>query len=679
MKKSVWPIALYASLATIFCSFGSAAYAQSVPAPWSARDLGSPTLGGSTTYSGGVFAIEAAGVDIWGTADQGHFVYQAVAGDAEIVARVDSLTRTDVWANAGVMIRSSLAANSAFGYAASTSSNGVYFRRRLSNGASASSVAGPKTAAPVWVRLVRQGSRVTGYSSSNGTSWTTVASSTIPLGTTAYIGLAATSHNSGARTSVRVSNVRLTGMGLPSGQQSMDIGSPAVAGSATFASGTYTIRAAGRDIWDTADQFHFVYQTMSGNGEVVARVASIANTDAWAKAGVMIRESLTAASRHAMVVTSISKGYAFQRRPDPGGYSEHTAGGSGTAPGWVRLVRTGDLFEAYRSANGTSWTRIGSDTIPLGDTVYVGMAATSHNSGTATTAAIDSLRVTAATGTNQNPAVSITQPATGAQYTAPATVAIAATATDPEGRMASVDFYVGTTLIVRDTTAPHTASWSATSAGTYSLTAVAHDADGGSSTSGAVSVTVRTATNQPPTASLATNGTSFTAPASITLTATASDPEGQLARVEFFNGSTRLSTDTTAPYSFTWSNVAAGTYSLTAVAYDAAGASATSAARSVTVTAASTPPRLVVFTASTDHSTNVTSYLLKIFAAGANPATATPVASSSLGKPAPASNRDITVDRATFFSGLAAGNYLATVTAIGNGGQTPSASVAFTR
>jgi hypothetical protein len=366
----------------------------------------------------------------------------------------------------------------------------------------------------------------------------------------------------------------------------VDIGSPAIAGSAAFSSGTYTIRAAGADIWGTADQFHFLYQTMTGNGEVVARVASIGNTHAWAKAGVMIRESLTAQSRHAMVVTSVGKGYAFQRRPDPGAFSEHTAGGSGTAPGWVRLVRTGDLFEAYRSSNGSAWTRIGSDTIAMGATVYVGLAATSHSVAAATTVVVDNLRVTAPTGTNQPPAVSVTAPPTGSTFTAPATVAISATATDPEGRMASVDFFAGTTLIVRDTTAPYSASWSASIAGTYSLTAVAHDQDGGSSTSGAVSVTVR---------------------------------------------------------------------------------------------AAASPPRAVAFTASTDHATNVTSYLLKIFAAGANPATATPIATSNLGKPAPASNGDITVDRATFFSGLAAGSYQATVAAIGPGGQTQSAAVAFTR
>ena len=87
----------------------------------------------------------------------------------------------------------------------------------------------------------------------------------------------------------------------------------------------------------------------------------------------------------------------------------------------------------------------------------------------------------------------------------------------------------------------------------------------------------------------------------------------------------------------------------------------------------------MVFTASTDHATNVTSYRFDVFASTANPATATPVATSNLGKPTPAANNDITSDQSTLFSGLAPGNYVATVTAIGPGGSTRSATVTFTR
>ncbi len=193
---------------------------------------------------------------------------------------------------------------------------------------------------------------------------------------------------------------------------------------------------------------------------------------------------------------------------------------------------------------------------------------------------------------------------------------------------------------------------------------------------------MQTATNRAPTVSLSTGGTSFAAPANITLSASASDPDGNLARVEFFNGSTRLTSDTSSPYSFSWSSVPAGTYSLRAVAYDSAGASASSATVTVTVGGTAlraTPPKTVVFGKSPDHDTKVTKYVLKIFAAGANVATATPLTTSDLGKPTPATNGDITVDRATFFSGLATGSYVATVAAVGSTGESQSPAVSFTR
>jgi hypothetical protein len=177
-----------------------------------------------------------------------------------------------------------------------------------------------------------------------------------------------------------------------------------------------------------------------------------------------------------------------------------------------------------------------------------------------------------------------------------------------------------------------------------------------------------------------TAGAQFMAPSTVTISATATDPENRLASVDFYAGSTLILRDTTAPYAASWSASGSGTYALTATAYDADGGSSTSSAVTVTVSVApTTAPKAVVFVPSSDHSTNVTRYVLKVFASGANPATATPIATSDLGKPTPASNGDITVDRATFFSGLAAGAYIANVTAVGPAGQTPSSAVTFTR
>lgn len=188
---------------------------------------------------------------------------------------------------------------------------------------------------------------------------------------------------------------------------------------------------------------------------------------------------------------------------------------------------------------------------------------------------------------NQAPTVSITSPANGASFTAPASITISANAADADGSIARVEFYNGSTLIASDNTSPYSISWSNVAAGSYTLTARAFDNAGASTTSAAVSITVRTATtNQPPTVSITSpsNGASFTAPASITISANAADADGSIARVEFYHGSTLIASDNTSPYSISWSSVAAGSYTLTARAFDNAGASTTSAAVSITVT-----------------------------------------------------------------------------------------------
>src|SRR4029450_8062358 len=108
----------------------------------------------------GTFTITAGGADIWGQSDQFTFIYQQVSGDVDVVARVDSLIASDPWAKAGVMIRSSLAANAAHGFALVTPGNGVAFQSRLQDGGTSSHTAGPAVAAPRWVRLVRSGSMI---------------------------------------------------------------------------------------------------------------------------------------------------------------------------------------------------------------------------------------------------------------------------------------------------------------------------------------------------------------------------------------------------------------------------------------------------------------------------------------------------------------------------------------
>ena len=467
---------------------------------------------------------------------------------------------------------------------------------------------------------------------------------------------------------------------MPAPFLNQDIGAPAIAGAATYNNGTFTISGAGNDIWGTSDQFQFVYQPITGDMDVSVHVASLVATDPWAKAGVMMRESLTAPAVNVYSLISAQSGFSSQNRPTTSATSTFVSAGAGNAPTWVRLVRTGSRFDSYRSADGVTWTLMATNTLTLPSTIYVGMAVTSHNVSAATTAVLDNFAITIPTApANQPPTVSLTAPTAGQSFVAPATITVSANASDPENRLNRVEFRANGTLIGSDTTAPFSVSWASVAAGSYAITATAFDNDGGQATSGTVNITV--SANQPPTVSLTSPvaGASFTAPASVNLAASANDPEGRLARVEFYVNGALVGTDTSSPYTLTWS-LAAGNYAITAAAFDAEGNRGDSAPVSITVsTVVTIQPSSVSFTASADHATNVTGYRLNIYAATADTTTATPLASSDLGKPTPDASNIITVDQTTFINGLAAGTYQATVAAVNQFGQAQSAPTTFTR
>ena len=318
--------------------------------------------------------------------------------------------------------------------------------------------------------------------------WTGVQAGTYSLTAVAYDGAGASSRS--APVTVTVASGDDGTAFLP---HNTDIGQPAIAGHATSSAGAFTIVAAGSDIWDTGDQFHFVYQAVTGDAEIIARVVSLTNSNPWAKAGVMFRESLTGESRHGFVAVTAAAGYAFQRRLAPGDYSQHLSGGDGSAPGWIRLRRHGDRFEAFRSSDGSSWTSIGADTITMGATVYVGLAVTSHDPGQVTTAVIDQVVVNGSSTPeegNRPPIVTLTSPSAGAAYAAPATITLSADAVDPDGEIARVEFFAGSELVGTEGAAPYTLNWTGVQAGTYALTAVAYDVSGASARSAPVTVTV---------------------------------------------------------------------------------------------------------------------------------------------------------------------------------------------
>ncbi len=183
----------------------------------------------------------------------------------------------------------------------------------------------------------------------------------------------------------------------PSGWQGLDIGNVGPGGSQTVDGQAIAVRAGGADIWFAADGFRYVYQTLHGDGEIKARVTSITNTHPWAKAGVMFRESLAADSRNVAYLLTADNVSGLQVRTTTGGDTTLTNGPWVNAPYWVRLVRSGDLFTASTSSDGTTWTVQGTQTLAMGADIYVGVAASAHTTTQLTTAAFEYVQLTTAT------------------------------------------------------------------------------------------------------------------------------------------------------------------------------------------------------------------------------------------------------------------------------------------
>ncbi len=167
---------------------------------------------------------------------------------------------------------------------------------------------------------------------------------------------------------------------LPPLWTSSDIGGTGAAGDAGTKGGTYVIYGSGADIWGAADEFRFVRQTANGDCDLRARVTGQANTNGYAKAGVMLRNDTAADAAHASIFVTPSNGFSFQYRSATAGATTNVNGPALNAGinNWVRLTRVGSLITSYTSADGIAWTQVGTATIPMAATIQAGLAVTSH-------------------------------------------------------------------------------------------------------------------------------------------------------------------------------------------------------------------------------------------------------------------------------------------------------------
>jgi regulation of enolase protein 1 (concanavalin A-like superfamily) len=373
---------------------------------WTFSDVGATGIAGGSSLSGSTYSLRGGGADIWGTADAFHFLRQPVSGDWEIEARVATVENIHAWTKAGVMIRDTADAGSKHAAIYVTPGKGISFQYRTSTGGTSGAGTGLSGTAPQTVRLSRQGSTLTAFLRRADGSWATVGSATIAMGASVQIGLVIGSHDATRAATATFDGVTVRPVStapppppppppppLASPWNHNDIGAVAFAGSASGDT-TIAVEGAGADIWNSADAFHFVHRQVSGDWDVDATVTSVEAVHAWTKAGVMIRETLSAGSAHAAIYVTPGKGISFQYRATTGGPSGAGVGVTGSAPKRLRISRRGSTLTGYLQNADGSWRQVGSASIVMGTSVYVGLAVGSHDNSQLATASFTDVVLT---------------------------------------------------------------------------------------------------------------------------------------------------------------------------------------------------------------------------------------------------------------------------------------------
>ena len=365
---------------------------ETFPPHWQHQDIGDVGAAGTAfTYDDGETAyweIDAAGSDIWGTADSFHYLYQSIQ-DGEISIGSPRLENTDPHAKLGLMIRWGLEPGAPHVILDLQPDGSVEFMTRETANGETMWVSGlPAGTAPTFLRLVRTNGVITGYAC-KAQACQTVGSVSRPDGD-AFIGLAVTSHEYGVLNHARSFSPVLQTVPAPWQAFDWNLADVGVPGYTFFQRGTFTVKGAGKDIWGTADSYRYVEQSLFGDGTVTAHLLSQdTGGNTFAKAGVIA----VSGSKTVILDVRPTGDVEFMARPVDGAAMQFIAGGAVTLPAWLKLQRVGDDFTASTSQDGTNWQVVGTTTVVMHDNldsvIRAGLAVTSHDPTVLHTAMFD--------------------------------------------------------------------------------------------------------------------------------------------------------------------------------------------------------------------------------------------------------------------------------------------------
>lgn len=359
-----------------------------IPDPWTATDIENPAIAGSTTWSNGIFTVEGAGADVWGTSDQCQFVYQILDVDTASSASCNDVTANPVH---DAYVQSNGTADGTGIDLVTKNAGGGYYREAFLMFDLSTYDCSSATSATLRLYCNRDDGGNSELYKVADDSWT----------------------ETGITWSNRpAAGVLISSFPANTGYMEWDVSSyinEELTGDKVI---SFLVRATA----DAIIQFNSSEAssnkpelvvlggsgTANADGSIIVKVNSITNTDLNAKAGIMIRESLDANSKMAYVSQRPNKEVAFDVRTSTGGTAVHTASGftGGTVDNkWLKIERTGDVFSAFYSTISDSgpWTELyDAQTIPMNNPVYIGMFVTSHDASEICTGVFSDVQVTGA-------------------------------------------------------------------------------------------------------------------------------------------------------------------------------------------------------------------------------------------------------------------------------------------